>query len=169
MKPKRARTTAARSTSTQKVPATSRSSPAAASASGPGRTMMGRRVVTPSAVVTLTRLPARKRYTPIPGYENGCTARITRAAPVGDGARVKAVIWLPYRCGTIQGASSMEPMVYGVGASSRTRCPCTVWSRSPPRSQRTSPAISSTVTGVSPDCAVSAPSDRNTIALTSAR
>jgi hypothetical protein len=96
----------------------------------------------------------------MPGYENGCTARITRAAPVGEGARVKAVIRVPYRCGTIQGASSMEPIVYGVGASSRTSCPCTVWSRSPPRAQRTSPAISSTVTGSSAPCAVSEASER---------
>ncbi len=126
-------------------------------------------MVIPSCVVTRTRFPARYRYTPIPGYEKGCTARSTRADPVGDGAMVKAVMSLPYRCGTIQGASMSDPMVYGVGASSRTRWACTVWSRFPPRAQRTSPAISSMVTGSSPPAAVSEASARWMVARMSAR
>jgi hypothetical protein len=61
MNPKRARATAERSTSTQKVPATSRSSRASASASAVGATRMGSSVVTPSCVVMRMRFPARYR------------------------------------------------------------------------------------------------------------
>jgi len=52
--PKRARATAARSKSTQKVPATSRWGPDASSAPGRGRTVTGTSVVTPELVVTRT-------------------------------------------------------------------------------------------------------------------